>query len=477
MNNNPELSYNTASSNLTHTFPFVSIPAKNGSSPIEVCLIACLTPGSGNKLFYEVLARQKSHDKYVDELDEPSAKIGSTDFDKGDSTALYTFGVGHKGHPFHRHAGHRVFSAISGSGGTQLRFSTATLEDIAQDPLNFIKALHLINIPPDCLFTVRFSGENWHQFMPLISKSTHPAFFALSCHTNELGGNLSEDLYKKVKNNDADIPSLTELLPESVIELLERTSLNSSHISTTSLFLDNKPGGLMNILCKELRSILGKLCGISSNFKNSHGFIIKNDFNTNVIGHHLLPNHSLLNTQLINKQINHEDYFTVTISVKDLKNYNANATLILSKVLDGFIKNQPAGITYLMKLRNFIVTPLKLRTSELGCPVSSLLSDKSCDLFVGKHPVISQQISSDNKLAQVILGADDRHLSFRSCAAVQILPNETIEFSLSTRVACQNNFGIFYMAMISKIHRSYVAPTMLKNAVKFLIDDYKKIKD
>jgi hypothetical protein len=109
----------------------------------------------------------------------PSAKIGSTDFDKGDSTALYTFGVGHKGHPFHRHAGHRVFSAISGSGGTQLRFSTATLEDIAQDPLNFIKALHLINIPPDCLFTVRFSGENWHQFMPLIPKSTHPAFFCI----------------------------------------------------------------------------------------------------------------------------------------------------------------------------------------------------------------------------------------------------------------------------------------------------------
>jgi hypothetical protein len=476
MNNNSELSYNTVSNNLTQTFPFVSIPTKDGKSPIEVCLIACLTPGSGNKLFYEVLARQKSHDKYIDELDEPSAKIGSTDFKRGDSTALYTFGVGYKGHPFHRHAGHRIFSAISGSGGAQLRFSTSTLEEITQDPLNFIKALHLINIPPDCLFTVRFGGENWHQFMPLISKPNHPAFFALSCHTNELGGNLSEELYRKVKNNDADIPSLTELLPESITELLKKTSLNSNNISTTSLFLDNKPGGFMNVLCKELRSILGRICEISSKFKSFNGFIIKNDFNSNVIEYHSLPNTSLLNTQLLNRHIHHEDYFTLTIPAKDFNNIN-NATLLLEKVLDGFIINQPAGVTYLMKLRNFIVSPLKLRTSKLGCPVSSLLSDKSCNLFAGKYPVISQQISSDNKLAQVILGADDRHLSFRSCVAVQIHLNETIEFSISTKVACQNKFGIFYMAMISKIHRRYVAPTMLKNALKFVTDNYKTIKD
>jgi len=469
-NNNSELTYNTISSNLTHTFPFVSIPTKAGSSPIEVCLIACLTPGSGNKLFYEVLARQQSHDKYVDELDEPSAKIGSTDFEKDDATALYTFGVGHKGHPFHRHAGHRIFSAISGSGGAQLRFSTATLEEIEQDPLNFIKSLHLINIPPDCLFTVRFNGENWHQFMPLNTQSTHPAFFALSCHTNELGGKLSEELYKKVKNNEADIPSLTELLPETVTELLKKTSLNSSNISTTSLFLDNKPGDFINLLCKRLRSILGKICGISSKFKKPHGFILKNGSNMNVIEHQSLPNQSLLKTQLINNKIHHEDYFTLTLSTKDLK--ECDATLLLAKILDGFIRNQPKGVTYLMQLRNLIVTPLKLRTSELGCPVSSLLSDKSCNLFAEKYPVISQQISLDNKLAQVILGADDKHLLFRSCAAVQILPNETIEFSLSTRVACKNIFGIFYMAMISKVHRHYVTPAMLKNAVKVVMDDY-----
>lgn len=192
----------------------------------------------------------------------------------------------------------------------------------------------------------------------------------------------------------------------------------------------------------------------------------------NVIEYHTLPNNSLLNTQFANMHIDHEDCFTLTLSIKNLKQCNNNATLILAKILDGFIKNQPKGVTRLMKLRNFIVAPLKLRTSELGCPVSSLLSEKSGDLFAGKYPVISQEISSDNTLAQVILGADDRHLLFRSCACVQILENKTIEFSLSTRVSCKNMFGILYIAIISPVHRCYITPAILRNAVTVFLDDY-----
>src|SRR6218665_1752103 len=101
----------------TSSFPSVALATGEGKLPIEVSLIARLGHGSGTRLFREMLARQRNHGRFVDELDEPSAKLGGSDFAKGDATALFSFGVGSGGHPFHRHAGHRVFTAISGSGG------------------------------------------------------------------------------------------------------------------------------------------------------------------------------------------------------------------------------------------------------------------------------------------------------------------------------------------------------------------------
>ncbi len=183
---------------VTQTFPSASLASFSGGLPVEVALIAQLGPGSGNHLFASVAARQQAHREFIDELDEPSARLGATDFPNGDPSALYSFVVGPKGHPFHRHAGHRIFTAISGSGGAQLRFSSASQTQIDENPHNFVKALQHINIPPDCLFTVRFGGETWHQFAPLQANSPHPVFFALSCHTNELGGALPEILRQQV---------------------------------------------------------------------------------------------------------------------------------------------------------------------------------------------------------------------------------------------------------------------------------------
>jgi hypothetical protein len=211
---------------VVHTFPSAKIISKSGGLPVEVSLIAQLGHGSGNHLYESVLARQKAHQDFIDELDEPSAKLAGTDFEKGDATSLYTFSVGAKGHPFHRHAGHRIFTAVSGSGGAQLRFSSASSDQIECDPNSFVKALHYINIPPDCMFTVRFGGETWHQFFPLIENSSHPVFFALSCHTNELGGDLSEPLRQKVIDNQANIPSLTQLLPQNIIDIIEQDNFD-----------------------------------------------------------------------------------------------------------------------------------------------------------------------------------------------------------------------------------------------------------
>jgi len=118
-----------------------------------------------------------------------------------------------------------------------------------------------------------------------------------------------------------------------------------------------------------------------------------------------------------------------------------------------------------MSLRNVLVKPLRLRTSPLGCPVSSLLSPCSQQSFAGRFPVLAQEITASGTRAQVILGADDRHLKFRSCVGVELLPTGAAVITLGTRVQSTNLFGHVYMALIDHVHRNYVSPTMLQLAV------------
>src|SRR5690242_1252512 len=157
-----------------HTFPSVRIPSRAGGLPVEVALILQLGHGSGDQLIESAAARQRGHAAFVDALDEPSARIGATDLANGDVTSLHSFVVGAKGHPFHRHAGHRVFTAVSGSGGALLRFSTTPDATLRESPQVFVDSLTCVQIPPDCLFTVRFGGGTWHQFAPLLADASHP---------------------------------------------------------------------------------------------------------------------------------------------------------------------------------------------------------------------------------------------------------------------------------------------------------------
>jgi hypothetical protein len=449
---------------VVHTFPSAKIPSKSGGLPVEVSLIAQLGHGSGNHLYESVLARQKAHQDFIDELDEPSAKLAGTNFEKGDATSLYTFSVGAKGHPFHRHAGHRIFTAVSGSGGAQLRFSSVTLGQIEHDPNSFIKALHFINIPPDCMFTVRFGGETWHQFYPLTENSLHPVFFALSCHTNELGGNLSESLRQKVINNEADIPSLTQLLPKNVAAILEHDDFDPSKISTTSLSLDAPAGSTLSAACLSYRGRMGTLRGAWSKWRGSTGFASNNGSGLAVIELPSTPKDLLLINQFSDEKFHHEDTFCLTLD--DISVGNKGASGLLASLLDGFLENPPTGVSRMMAFRNMLVKPIGLRTSPLGCPVSSLLSTQRDHLFSNRFPVLDQQTNTDNTFAQVVLGADDKHLKFRSCVGVKIINSHKIEFTLGTRVQCTNLFGRFYMAMIDRVHRGYITPAMLRMAVE-----------
>lgn len=454
-------------SQVVESFPSARIPSESGGLAVEVSLIAQMGHGAGNHLFASVASRQRLHGAFVDELDEPSAKLGGTNFTKGDATSLYSFVVGPKGHPFHRHAGHRIFTAVSGSGGAQLRFSSASTEQVAEDPQNFFRALRFINIPPDCMFTVRFGGETWHQFAPLSRNSLHPVFFALSCHTNELGGNLSDSLKAKVMANHASIPALTELLPLEVATLLQSESFKPETIPTTALSLDAPPGTLHRFVCNAVRGSTGLLRGAWSSWKKAPGYLSYAGSSRTVKELDEPPPDSLLRQQLNTLRVHHDDTFSLRVTGADFTGISAKK--LLASVLEGFLLNAPSGVSNLMALRNVLIKPFGLRTSPLGCPVSSLLSPDTANLFAGQYPVLDQSISVADTHAQVILGANDKHLLFRSCVSVQIVDDHCIDISLGTRVHCKNLFGRFYMKAIDYVHRRYVAPTMLRLAIEFAV--------
>ena len=449
----------------TRTFPSVSLPTRG--VPIEVNLVAQLSPGTGTRLFHDALARQRQHGRFVDELDEPSAKLGGCDFAKGDATALYTFSVGPGGHPFHRHAGHRVFTAVSGSAGAQLRFSTATPAELASDAASFVRALHHVNVPPDCLFTVRFSGEHWHQFAPLGQGSGHPAFFALSTHTNELGGDLSDALRQQVLADRADIPTLTELLPDAVLALLQGTPADARQVPTTERSLVGRAGTWAEVACRRYRSWMGHAKAAWGRSDARLGAVRESsDRDANQDAHHdALAADSLLHAQLMDRRVHHQDSFTLGVASSRLP--AGDAAALLAGLLDAFLAHRHAGVSRAMAVRNWIVRPLALRRSPLACPVSSLLADSAPAVFAG-HPVLAWRVADDGRSAQVVLGADDRHLVFRSSVEVRCAADGEVRFTLATRVACGNAFGRLYMGLISRAHRHYIVPRLLGVAVDAL---------
>jgi hypothetical protein len=178
------------------------------------------------------------------------------------------------------------------------------------------------------------------------------------------------------------------------------------------------------------------------------------------------PVGSLLLTQLTDVDIHHQDTFVLTVSDDGFKNQTASTLLL--QLLGSFVSHPPTTVTWLMKFRNVMVKPLGLRTSHLGCPVSSLISKDERKKFHGVFPVLEQQVNESDTHAQVVLGANDKHLIFRSCVGVALLNDNAIELSLGTRVHCNNAFGRFYMSAIDLVHRHYISPLMLNHAANSL---------
>lgn len=447
-------------------FPSVRLPSYSGGLPVEVTLIAQLGHGAGDPLIAQACVRQRAHPSFHDALDEPSARLASTDFARGESTSLFSFAVGPNGHPFHRHAGHRMFTAVTGSGGAQLRFSTASMQQIAQDPQHFLDALRYIDLPADCLFTVRFGGGTWHQFAPLRPNASHPAFFALSCHSDESGGELAPAVRAQVLAGTADIATLTELLPDAVTALLASPQAQAMQVPTVRLSLSASPGSRRLAWCGRVRALSGRLRQALGTLRHPPGFVALAPRLPPVQRMPAPAPDSLLWRQL-SERFDHQDSVRLRLDARLLRRGDAQA--LLAGLLDGFLQRRPAGVTWLMRLRNALVAPLRLRTSPLGCPVSSLLSPQRDNLFAGRFPVLAQSHAAPARHAQVVLGADDRHLVFRSCVGVAIGDDGQVELTLGARVACRNRFGRLYMALIARTHQRYVAPAMLRAAAEALL--------
>lgn len=443
---------------VSRSFPSISLPSLGDGSPVEVTLIAQLGIGAGDLLLRDAGVRQAAHPRYLDALDEPSARLGGMHLAQQDASSLYSFSVGPQGHPFHRHAGVRMFTAIAGSGGAQLRFSTASDAQLQRDPAAFVQALRCVDIPPDSLFTVRFGSATWHQFVSRHPR--HPALFALSCHADERAGALTEAQRARVLADAADIPGLTETLPPALQQLLAQTDLN--RLPVVSLSLRAPAPSLLAFLCARSRSLAGRLRTGLARWRGAQGHVGRRAAAHPVHALAQAPADSLLQ-QALAGGFDHQDYTTLSVPAQRVGCRSAQA--VLERVLEGFIHNPPTGVARLMAVRNVLVAPLRLRTSPLGCPASSLLSSDGKERFAHRFPVHAQAVDGADRCAEVLLGADDRHLRFRSCVRVQLHDDGSADVALGMRVRTLNRFGRCYMALVDPLHRHHIAPAMLRMAV------------
>ena len=107
---------------------------------------------------------------------------------------------------------------------------------------------------------------------------------------------------------------------------------------------------------------------------------------------------------------------------------------------------QPRWAEALLKLRNFVVSPLGLKTSGEGAPAPRGM--------IGIFPVLSETPD------RLIAGFNDSHLDFRVVVDVTT-PEGVRQVTLTTLVKTHNWFGRTYLAVIMPFHR-LIAPALLR---------------
>ena len=162
-----------------------------------------------------------------------------------------------------------------------------------------------------------------------------------------------------------------------------------------------------------------------------------------------------------------------TLAAEQAPQIPANAMLAL--LLQGCIQAHPWQVLLAMRLRNAMVKPWRLRTSNIGCPVSSLLDREATMHFAGAYPV-RRIVRDDASRAEIVLGADDRHLCFRTSISAERLDDGGMHVTLTTAVQISKRFGRIYMAVVHPIHRRWIAPVILDAALEYACSASAKTK-
>ena len=126
-----------------------------------------------------------------------------------------------------------------------------------------------------------------------------------------------------------------------------------------------------------------------------------------------------------------------------------------SEISEAFLKSKSKWISALMKLRDKIVNPLGLKTSEK-------IDDKEIQYFKfekGKRLGIFKLI--DKVENEVILGENDKHLNFRISILLDNPTKDTKILTISSIVKFNNWFGRLYFMIIKPFH-NIIVPNFLK---------------
>ena len=157
-----------------------------------------------------------------------------------------------------------------------------------------------------------------------------------------------------------------------------------------------------------------------------------------------------------------EESFDYIDSFQDLFSEKGQATS-LTKVLQLFVSGGPKWADSLLNLRNKIVKPFGLKTSD---SITDEQSD-SINYEIGNRVGIFLLL--DKTENEVILGDDDKHLNFKVSLLLAPIVNkiDKKKLSLTTVVKFHNLFGRLYFLAIMPFHKLIVRSS-LKSIIKQL---------
>ena len=120
------------------------------------------------------------------------------------------------------------------------------------------------------------------------------------------------------------------------------------------------------------------------------------------------------------------------------------------RAAERMMARQPRWAEALVSLRNFLVTPLGLKTS--GATAAG--SRETARDMIGIFPVVSQTPD------RLVAGFNDKHLDFR--VVVDVTPPTGVrQITATTLVLTHNRLGRTYLAIILPFHR-LIVPALLR---------------